>query len=150
MKLQVWEKKAVRYWKSTNSKAASVAIPDTVTVDGITYKVTAIAEKAFKGNKKITRIKIGNNVAEIGNFAFHGCRRLRTVTFGKNVKMIGEKAFYKCTSLQKISIPGKVTKIGKQSFYGCNKLKNITIKTTKLNTRTMGKETFKGISRERQ
>lgn len=115
-------KKEVTYQKPANKKLATISVPATVKIGGVTYKVTSIADNALANNKKITK-----------------------VTIGSNVKTIGKKAFYKCTSLKKITIPSKVKKIGKQIFYGCKKLKTITIKTTKLTSKNVGSKAFKGI-----
>ena len=115
-------KKEVAYQAPANKNATTISVPATVTIDGVTYKVTSIADNAFANNKKITK-----------------------VTIGSNVTTIGKKAFYKCTSLTKITIPSKVKKIGKQAFYGCKKLKTITIKTTKLTSKNVGSKAFKGI-----
>ena len=156
----------VTYAKPKSGVKGTVKIPDTVTVDGITYKVTAIEADAFKNNKNITKVIIGNNVTVIGKNAFAGCKKLSSVTVGKKVKTIsagafsgctklktvklgsavttiGDKAFYKCTSLTSITIPSKVTKIGKSAFEGCKKLKRITVKSTKL--KSVGKKALKGI-----
>ena len=135
----------VAYTKSIDSKAKTITIPETVTMNGITYKVTKIENNAFKNNKNITKITIGNNVTIIGKNAFNNCKKLKTLILGKNVTTIGDKAFYKCIALTKITIPTKVNKIGKQAFYGCKKLKNITIKTTNLTKQNVGSKAFKGI-----
>lgn len=155
-------------YAAPKTTAATVTIPETVKINGKTYKVTSIAAKAFENNKKITKVVIGNNVTAIGNFAFAGCTNLTTVkignkvttigkqafskctklkslTMGTNVTTIKAKAFYKCTSLTKVTIPAKVNKIGKQAFYGCKKLKSITIKTKKLKSGNVGSKAFKGI-----
>ena len=123
----------------------NVKIPNTITVNGKKYKVTSIGKAAFKGDSKLTKVTIGSNVKSIGANAFYGCKKLTTVTIGKNVTKIGDKAFYKCTKLKKITIPSNVSSIGKQAFYGCGKLKTITIKTTKLTTKKVGSNAFKGI-----
>ena len=161
-------KKEVTYKEPVNKKAKTVTIPATVKINGVTYKVTKIADNAFKNNKTVTKVtvgsniktigknafykctklktvKIGKNVTSIGSNAFYGCSKLTSVTVGSNVTTISEKAFYKCTSLTKITIPSKVKKIGKQTFYGCKKLKTITIKTTKLTRSKVGSKAFKGI-----
>lgn len=135
----------VAYTKPTNNKATTVTIPATVTVNGVTYKVTSISTNAFANNKTITKVIIGKNVNSIGKNAFKNCTKLKTVTIGSNVTTIGTTAFYKCTALTKIIIPAKVSKIGKQAFYGCKKLKTITIKTKKLTTKKVGSKAFKGI-----
>lgn len=111
----------VTYVKPTNSNAKTVTIPATIKKDGVTYKVTNIANKAFSG-----------------------CKKLKKVTIGKNVKTIGSQAFYKCTSLKSITIPANVTKIGKKAFYGCKSLKTITFKTTKLTSKKVGSKAFTG------
>lgn len=136
---------AVSYKAAKKNAKGTITIPATVTIDGITYKVTAIEAKAFKNNKKITKVVIGKNVTTIGKEAFSGCTQLKTVTMGANVKTINDKAFYKCTALTKITIPVKVTKIGKQALCGCKKLKSITIKTAKLTTKKVGSKAFSGI-----
>jgi len=134
----------VEYCKSTNSKAKTIKVPATVTINGINYKVTSIANNAFKNNKTVTKIVIGKNVKTIGSSAFSGCNKLKTVSIGANVTKIGSNAFYKCIKLTKITIPAKMTTIGKQAFSGCKKLKTITIKSKKL--KSVGKNAFKGIS----
>lgn len=135
----------VTYTKPTSSNLISASVSKAVVIDGITYKVTAIAPNAFKNCKKLRKATIGSNVTIIGNGAFSGCDKLKTINMGKSVNTIGDKAFYKCSALTKISIPTKVTKIGKWAFYDCKKMKNITIKTTKLTNKRVGTKAFKGI-----
>lgn len=43
--------------------------------------VTRIADGAFKDEKRITSVKIGENVEYIGNEAFYGCTALRNIEF---------------------------------------------------------------------
>ncbi len=155
----------VEYYKNKNAKTASIKVPSTVTIGKITYKVTGIAEKAFKGNKKITKVTVGNNVTQIKKNSFSQCTNLKTVSLGKGITSIGDKAFYQCTALTQITLPGKVAKIGKQSFYGCKKmtkatipasvksigskafanapkLKTVIIKTTRLTSKNVGSNAF--------
>lgn len=134
------------YRKPTKKTVTSVAVPSTITVKGVPYKVTAIAPNAFKDCKKLKKVTIGDNILTIGTSAFSGCSKLKQLRFGKNVTIIGNKAFYKCTALTKIIIPAKVIKIGKKAFYGCKKLSSITIKTTKLTKKRVGASAFKGTA----
>ena len=135
--------KEVAYKGSTNKKI--VIIPNYITVNGVQYKVTSIADNALKNNKTVTTIKIGNNVTSIGANAFSGCNKLKSVTIGKNVTAIGNNAFKNCTSLKKVIIPARVTSIGKNAFAGCKKLKNVIVKTKVL--KKIGKNAFKGINK---
>ena len=135
----------VQFVKTKDAKAKTVAIPDKVTVDGITYKVTSIAANAFKNNKAVTKVVIGKNVAAIGSGAFSGCTRLKKVTIGKNVTAIGAKAFYNCSGLTALTIPSKIEKIGKCAFEGCSSLKTIRINTKLLTAKTVSEDAFSGI-----
>ncbi len=110
---------AVTYQTPTDKKAATVVIPATITIDNITYNVTAISAKAFRNCKKLITVKIGNGVKTIGKSAFEGCKKLKNVTIGKNV-----------------------TKIGAKAFYGCSKIKTLTVKSGKLATKKIGSKAF--------
>ena len=133
------------YVKPLDKKQKTVTIPAAVSINGVKYKITAISDRAFKGNKNVTKVKIGSSITKIGKNAFYGCRNLKTVTVGKNVVEIGAKAFYKCTSLTKVTIPAKVRKIGKLAFYGCRRLKLVNVRTKKLTNKRVGVKAFQHI-----
>ena len=123
---QVTKNQTVMFTRAGKA-SKTVTIPATIKANGVTYKVTAIAANAFKGNKTVTKVTMGGNIKTIGKNAFYGCTKLKTVTIGKNVTVIGDGAFCKCTALTKVTIPSKVSRIGKKAFYGCKKLKSVTI-----------------------
>ena len=84
-------------YTGTDSKQSSITVPNTVTIDGVTYKVTSIAKNAFKNNKKLKKIVIGSNIKTIDANAFSGCKNLKSITIkSKNVKTIGKNAFKVC------------------------------------------------------
>ncbi len=125
-------------------KKASVRIPDTIKVNGITCKVTGISANAFKNNKSLKSVTIGRNVTVIGTNAFYGCKKLSKVSGGNRIVKIGHRAFANCSSLSKITIPGSVRSIGKQAFCNCKKLRSITINTSTLSGKTVGSKAFAG------
>ena len=137
--------KTVEYMTAAN-KQVNVVVPDKVIINGVTYKVTAIADNACKNKQTVKTVVIGKYVTTIGKNAFKGCKKLKTVTMNTNVTTINNNAFYNCTSLTSITIPYKVSKIGKNAFYGCKKLTSITVKTTKLTSKNVGANAFKGVS----
>ncbi len=155
-------------FKKPAKAKATVKVPDTVTVNGLEVPVTAIADKAFSKNSKLTTVTIGNNVKTIGKNAFNGCAKLKTVKGGKTVetirdgafsgcekltalpafgklKAIGANAFKGCKALTKVTIGANVNAIGKNAFNGCAKLKTITIKSTLLTKKNVKSGAFKGI-----
>ncbi|MFW5650044.1 MAG: leucine-rich repeat domain-containing protein [Acetivibrio ethanolgignens] len=136
----------VQLAKAKDTRAKTITIPDKVTFDGITYKVTSIAAGALKNNKEATRVVIGKNVTVIGAEAFSGCTKLKSVTIGKGVVSINSKAFYNCTSLTTLTLPASVTKIWDYAFKGCSKLSTLKINSTKLTTKTLAGLSMKGIS----
>ena len=135
----------VTYSVADKTAKGTVSIPNTVVLNEKEYKVEAVADNAFKGNKKITKVTLGSNVKKVGKNAFSGCTKLKTVSMG-SVTKIDAKAFYKCTALKKVVIPASVTNIGKSAFEGCKNLKTIQIKTTKLTKKTVGAKAFKGTN----
>lgn len=90
------EKNPTVVYKGSKKQKASVTIPDTVTIDDVTYKVTSIAANAFKNNKKLKKVVIGKNVTKIGKKAFYGCSKLKKITV-KTTKLtkknVGSQAF---------------------------------------------------------
>lgn len=101
--------KEVTFTKPKNSKKISLTIPATIKIGGQTYKVTEIAQKAFKNNNKLRSVTIGKNVKKIGKETFSGCKKLNKITInstvlksvGKNaIKGINAKATIKCPKKQ--------------------------------------------------
>lgn len=160
-----------KFVKPQSNTGTTVTVPDTVTVNGVQYKVTSVSANAFKNNTKIKTVKIGKYVKEIGDNAFYGCKNMTKITLPASITKIGKKAFYNCKKLKtisipskaalteigdsafyncivltKITIPAKVTKIGTKAFYNCKKLKTITIKSTVLSS--VGKNAFKNIHKK--
>ena len=104
---------------------SSVKIAKTIKANGKTYKVTAIAANALKGNKKVTSVSIGSNVEKIGKKAFANCTKLKTVTVSGN----------------------KLKTIGQSAFAGDKNLKAVNLKKVKT-LKTVGKSAFKGVSKK--
>ena len=114
--------------------AKSAAVPDAVTVNGVAYHVTAVADNAFKGNTKLTSVTIGANVTSIGSQAFAGCTNLKSVTIPKSVETIGKKAFYNCKKLRTVRIKtSKLRSIGANAFKkaGSSNYKKLTVTVPK-------------------
>ena len=105
----------------TNAKAKSINIPATIKANGITYKVTTIAAKAFKQNKKLQSVTVGANVKSISNNAFFKCLSLKTVnlkTVSLTNKTASKKAFKGANKKLVIKVPKKVKKSYKKIFKG--------------------------------
>lgn len=125
----------VEFTASASKTVKSITIPDAITIDGVSYKVTSIADNAFKGNKKLTTVKLGNNITNIGKNAFSGCTALKSLTIPKNVTTIGSKAFNGCKNLKKITVKSTVLKkVGSKAFKGINAKAVIKVPKKQLKT----------------
>ena len=69
-------------------------IPDTITVDSVEYKVTAIGNRAFQGCSELLKASFGSNVKSIGERAFQGCKGLDGyIIIPESVEIIEDWAF---------------------------------------------------------
>ena len=126
------------------AKRATVRIPETVKVSGVTCKVTEISANAFKNNAVLKTVIVGKNVKTIGVNAFYGCKNLTKVSGGAALVTICDRAFSNCAVLSGIVLPSTVKGIGKQAFYNCKKLRSITINTLSLTSKNVGAQAFTG------
>ena len=117
-----------------NKKLKKISVPASITLNGKTYTVTAIAASAFKGCTLATSITVGKNVASIGKNAFSGCTKVKSATINSTkLKTIGSKAFYNCKALTKLVIKSKVLKTAaKNAFKGIGKKCVIKVPSAKL------------------
>ena len=115
-------------WTSKDSKivicgyvgtSSNVIIPDKIE----NIPVVGINDSAFKNNKIISSVTIGNNVATIGANAFCECENLKTVIIGKGVTSIESFALAWCSSLTSIKYRGTQSQwgaISKQTWWIAN------------------------------
>ena len=121
--------KTVSYKGTKNKKVAKITIPATVKSGKQVYKVTAIADNAFKNNKKIKTVVVGKNVRTIGKKAFYGCKNLKKITVQSSIiKKVGAKAFKGINKKAVIKVPSKKYKAYKKVFKGKGQAKTVTIK----------------------
>ena len=89
-------KATVSFLGSSDPKAASIIIPNTVKYKTEEFQVTQIGDKALKSNKRITKLSIGKNVKKIGKQAFAYCSKLKNIYINTRLlspKMVGADAF---------------------------------------------------------
>ena len=81
-----------------------IIIPESVTYEDKTYRVTAIGDHAFRGCSGVTSVTIPESVTSIGSYSFRQ------------------------TGLTSFTIPESVTDIGDCAFYGCENLVSVKVK----------------------
>ena len=102
----------------------SLTIPDTLTVDGTEYPVTAVDDYALynlyfgtlTGSNRHRPLILGKNIETIGDYAFYDCN-IKVLDFNGTQKLtsIGEYAFYGL-EVASIIFPASLQKIGRHAF----------------------------------
>ena len=119
----------------TDRKVTKVEVPKTVKIGGKNFKVTAIGNNAFRKNKKVTSVEIGNNVTAIGTSAFEGCTKLNKAAIGTGVIQIENSVFKNCKKLGTITVKStKLTKVGKSALRGIESTAKVKVPAKNLSS----------------
>lgn len=120
--------KRVSVIKPVKKTEKKITIPATVKIDGYTYKVTQIDNKAFYKNKRLTQVVIGKNVTKIGKQAFLSSSKLKKVDIkADKLSTIGTQAFAKISKKAKIYVPKKKLKAYKTKLKKAKTIKSAQI-----------------------
>ena len=77
-----------------------ITIPATISHDGRTFRVSKIADEAFKECKKLKSITFhATSIDSIGYQAFRSCQLLTVIELPASLRYIGQEAFRYCTGL---------------------------------------------------
>lgn len=117
----------VTYGNSFNSYSGNVVIPETVTYNDNTYRITSIGNRAFQYCSSLASVTIPEGVKSIGFWAFKNCTSLTSITIPEGITSIGESAFSGCSRMTSITIPNSLTCISDYTFEGCVGLTSVTI-----------------------
>lgn len=121
--------RTVAFAGMTSKKSSSVRIPDSVEIDGLTYKVTEIAGGALRGKTNLRTVSIGKNVTKIGKNAFYGCKKLvQIVVQGNKIKSVGTSAFRGISKSANVYVPKAALGKYKKLFSGKGLSENAKIR----------------------
>lgn len=120
-----------------------VIIPDKVTYNDTTYKVTSIGDSAFYQCNELHEIILLDSLKQIGDAAFYNCSNLTILIIPNGVKTIGQEAFCKCTGIITVILGSGLESIGDRAFWGCTRLTYIECRSVQ--PPICGAETFGNI-----
>lgn len=112
-----------------------VKIGTKVTINGISYSVTSVCERAFRSNRRVTKVSLGSRVDKIGKEAFANCRNIKVLyIYSPRLKAsdIGENAFKGINKRVKISVPKAKMKEYKELFREKGLSKQTSVTTGKV------------------
>lgn len=89
------------------------------------YKITEVADDAFRGNASITAIILPDTLKRIGKCAFLSCRSLGEVVTRSSIELIDSNAFLDCGELYSVYLGRSLKKIGVGAFNSCTELKSL-------------------------
>lgn len=119
----------------------TVIIPGTVSLNGVRYPVTKIADKAFASNLIIKKVIISNSVEKIGNYSFFFAQNIESITLGTGVKELGEHAFCHTYKLKSVMVKSrKLTEAVTGLLHGVNV--NVSIKVPAKKVKAYQKDVF--------
>lgn len=84
--------------------------------------VTAIGDRAFKGDHTVQTVRLPEGIASIGTSAFADCAKLTSINLTAACRTVGDYAFSGCTRLSDIGSIESLTAIAEGTFLGCESL----------------------------
>lgn len=143
------------------SNYTEMAIPDTVTYNGVTYTITEVGERAFYSDPYIRFTSLPSNLISVGNLGFYNAEvsgplpdTVTTVgnrafmysfitSLSEGLTNVGEYAFSGCTRLSMAELPVGLTVISNGAFKDCSQISLTSIPST---VTGIGENAFSGCS----
>ena len=133
--IETWVNK-IKYYLDTKHKTAEIVsqyghfsgdivIPETITYDNVTYKVTSLGKACFLGSSSMTSISLPSGIISLGDYCFSGCSSLASISLSFGVTSLGDECFKGCSKFTSITLPSSITSLGGWCFEDCGNLKSI-------------------------
>lgn len=88
------------YNKNGTELIAYAEASDSIIPEG----VISIAREAFRGNSRMSSLRLPESLTEIGEYAFSDCVALQRIDIHRNISIINGQAFSDCIMLKEISV----------------------------------------------
>lgn len=121
----------VAYTSAGSRSVKSVTVPSSVKLDGITYRVTSLADRAFFKCTKLTDVTLPSSVTRIGSRAFYKCTRLRSLTIKTRKltkKKVGSNAFRGSYAQMVVHVPSGKAKAYRKILRAKGAGKQVTVR----------------------
>lgn len=113
----------------SNKNMKSYTINNSIIIDGFSYKITGIHDRAFKNCKKATNIVLGTQIKTIGKEAFYNCKKLKSLTIkSKKIKTVGKNAYKNINGKATIKVPSSKLSKYKKLMKDKGQKKSVKIK----------------------
>ncbi len=129
------------YYMEENQVAyeGEVEIPEEVTYEGNTFKVTSIGEFAFYDCFNLKKLYLPSAIVQVNKAAFCRCISLEEINLPVGLQTIGANAFQECYSLKNIDLPEGLLSIDAATFASCLSLEELNLPSS---IKSIGGEAF--------
>ena len=107
--------------------SGDIVIPETVTYNNVTYRVTSLCYMCFSGCSSLTSINLPSSITSLGDYCFDRCSSLTSINLPSSITSLGDECFSNCSSLTSIILPSSITSLGDGCFSGCSSLTSINL-----------------------
>ena len=126
-----------------NDYSGDIIIPETVTYNNITYKVTSLGEDCFEDCSSLTSINLPSSITSLGSYCFSGCSSLTSIELPSGITSFGRRCFFNCGNLKSVYLADGITSLGEECFEGCSGLTSINLPSS---ITSLGDYCFSGCS----
>ena len=126
-----------------NDYSGDIIIPENVTYNDVTYRITSLENGCFNDCSYLTSISLPDGITSLGKNCFYDCSSLTTIELPDGITSIGPNCFYGCSSLKSIKLPTGLTSMGYECFSGCSSLTSISLP---VGLTSLKRECFNGCS----
>ena len=100
-------------------------IPSYVDIGGEKFRVTEIADGAFRNNANINVLRLNEGITKVGREAFAGCTSIFRIFGSDTLREIDDEAFSGCVVLEHLYLGRDFERFGEDAFLGCTRLQNV-------------------------
>lgn len=110
-----------------NDYSGDIIIPENVTYNDVTYRITSLENGCFNDCSYLTSISLPDGITSLGKNCFYSCDKLTSISLPEGLTSLGDNCFAYCYELTSISLPDGITSLGNECFSGCSSLKSISL-----------------------
>ena len=110
--------------------SGDIVIPETMTYNNVTYRVTSLYYKCFFNCSNLTSINLPSGITSLRDYCFSGCSSLTSINLPSGITSLGDNCFQDCRSLTSINLPSSITSLGDECFSNCSSLKTINLSSS--------------------
>lgn len=94
-------------WEGEEEPEADLVLPTSAELNGVEYRVTAVAANGFQGRTGLSSVRIRAPITTIGDGAFDGCSNLASIELPDGLDYVGGRAFAG-TALRSVTLPASL------------------------------------------